>query len=88
MTSRRDRALANGLLAFVAILVTAALLYTLLDPAVSDLDTMLSGQTSNSNAQDVIDERTEIWDLFLYYAVFLAGLMLIARSVFESRRPG
>lgn len=85
---RRDRGLASGLLGFAAIIVIVALLYTLFDPAVTDLISSVSGQTSNSEAQAVIDDREKIWDNILVYGVFLAGLFIIAKGVVEARRPG
>lgn len=85
---RRDRGLASGLLGFAAIIIIVALLFTLFDPAVTDLISMTSDQTSNSEAQAVIDERAAIWENVLFYGLFLAGLFIIAKAVVESRRPG
>jgi len=80
-----NRGLASGILTFVAVLVIAALVYTLLDPAIGDIVTMSSSQTSNQGATDVINLRQQIWGAMLFYALFLAMLAVIARSVYESR---
>lgn len=84
----RDRGLASGLLGFVAIIVIVALLYTLFNPAVSDIISMTSDQTTNSDAQSVIDVREQIWSYIQFFGLFLAALYIIAKAVSESRRPG
>lgn len=83
-----DRGLGLAIVGFIAALVIAALLFTLLDPAADQLFDMASSQTSATEAQDAIDRREQIWNNILFYALFLAALYIIARSVFESRRPG
>lgn len=85
---RRDRGLAIGFVAFFAILVISAVLYTLFDPAIGQLVTSASDQASHSTAQDQIDLAEQIWGLVLFFAVFLAFLFVIARAVFEQRRVG
>lgn len=82
-----ERGLATGLLGFAAMLVVAALVYTLLDPAAVSLFDMASGQTSNARAQDAIALRRQIWDAVLYFVLFLASVFIIARAVLESRGP-
>jgi hypothetical protein len=86
---RRDqRGLATGLLGLAAILVVAALLYTLTDPAAVKIFELASDTTTNQQAQDAIDQRERIWNLVLYAILFIASVYIIARAVFESRRPG
>lgn len=80
-----SRGLAIGLLGFFAILIVAALLYVLMDPAIQQIISMSTAQSDTTQAQEVIDERARIWDGILIFVVFLAGVKLIARSVFESR---
>lgn len=84
---RGDRALAIGIIGFVAILIIAALLYTLMDPAISEIFTMSTDQTSNQTAKDAISQREKIWDNVLYAALFLAAMTIIGKAVIESRRP-
>lgn len=84
---QRDRGLAVGLMAFVAILVIAALMYTLLDPAATQMFELSGSAAKSATANDAIDRRKQIWDLLLFYPLLFAGLMLLARSLFESRRP-
>lgn len=83
-----DRALGVGLFIFMAMLMITAFLYILLDPAFDMLHTMVSGHTTDAEAQTVVDRRHTIFNLFPYFALFLSGIFIIARSVFESRRPG
>lgn len=83
-----DRGLASGLLGFVAIVIIIALLYTLLNPAVVGIHDQAISTTSNSQAQDVINERFTIWGYILFFGLFLAAVYIISRAVFESRRPG
>lgn len=80
-----DRALGLGVIGFIAILVASALLFTLFDPAASQILADSSSIAENSKATDHIDTLDTIWSLFLFYSMFVAGLFIIARSVFESR---
>lgn len=89
MTScKEDRALAIGIVGFIAMVAIAAILYTLFDPAVSQLTTTTLDATNNQDATDVINERNTIWGLFLFYALFLSAVWVIARAVRESNRSG
>lgn len=81
-----DRALASGIIGFIAIIVIAALLFTLMNPAAGGMFDTTSDTTDDATAQDVIDEREQIWKLILFYPLLLAGVFVIARAVFESRR--
>lgn len=83
---REDRALASGLIGFIAILVVVALLYALMNPAANQLFGSLSTQASDPQAQSIINEREQIWSNILYAILLLSGVYLIARSVFESGR--
>jgi len=80
-----NRGLSVAIVSFFAVIVVAALVYTLLDPAVADIISMSSSQTSDQGATDVINLREQIWAAMLFYALFLAMLAVIARAVFESR---
>lgn len=89
MKVRADkRGLAGPVLGLIAILVISALLYTLFDPAVSQVIDTTSSQTSNADAQAAIDERETIWNNVLFVALLLGMLYIIGRGVLESRRPG
>ena len=83
-----DRGLATGILGFVAIIVILALLYTLLNPAITGIHDHALSTTDDSQAQGVINERFTIWGYTLFFGLFLAAVYIIARAVFESRRPG
>lgn len=83
-----DRGLAIGIVSFIAALVLLALVYTLLNPAADQLFSMTSSQASSQQATDAIARRRKIWENILFYGVFLCGLFILARAVFESRRPG
>lgn len=76
-----------GIIGFIAILVVAALLYTMMEPA-AEIFSMSLSQTSNQQATDAINLREQIFTNMLFYVLFLAGVFIIARAVFESRRPG
>lgn len=83
---REDRALASGLLGFFAMLVVAALLYTLFNEAAQQLFITTTAVGTGAEAQAVIDERQTIWGFILAYAMLISGAFLIARAVVESRR--
>lgn len=88
MTLRRDRrGLAVGFVLFFAALLIAALLYILLNPAMDAVSEMMLDQAESQDATDTINERMSIWNGLLFFAVFCAGLFIIARSTFESRGP-
>jgi uncharacterized membrane protein len=83
-----QRAQTNGIISFFAIIAVSVLLFILFQPAVDAvLDGMLA-TTSNSQAETVIEQRRELFGYLLVYGLFLASLLLIARSVFQSRTPG
>lgn len=82
------RGLATGIMGFIAMIAIIALLYTLMDPAISDVFTATSADTSDAEAQAVIDQSSTIWGYMPLYGLFLAAIFLIGRAVFESRGPG
>lgn len=82
------RGLATGIIGFFAILVVAALLFIMLDPALDTIFDMTLAQADSQRATDTIKMRQRIWAGVLYFVLLCAGLYIIARSVFESRRPG
>lgn len=82
-----NRALATGIIGFIAILIVFALLYTILNAGFTDTITFVSADTSNTQAQAAIDERAKIWSLMPVFGVFLGSLFLLARAAFESRGP-
>lgn len=89
MTFRDDeRGLGVGFVLFFAALAIGALLFVMFNPVMTNVDQMVSDQTSSQDAQDTIDERRNIWDVLLYWVVFVSGVFIIARAVFESRGPG
>lgn len=83
-----NRALAGGILGFIAMIVIAALLYTLFEPAVDQAATTFLSQTSNQEATDHINLFDTIWSNVLWVGLFFAMLFIIGRGVVESRRPG
>jgi len=86
MNFREDeRGLAVGLLLFFAALTIGALLFALFNPMMTSVDDRVSDQTDDPDAQSVIDERMQIWGGLLFYVMFLSGIYILAKSVFESR---
>jgi len=83
----RERGLANGIIGFVAIIVVVALLYTLLDPAMSGVIDMASGQSSDPAVRDEISQPERIWGAIPVAGLFFAALFILARATFESRGP-
>lgn len=81
-----DRALASGLIGFIAILVIGALLYIMLQEPMQGVFAAGSAQASSQQAQDAISLREQIWNSILYFVMFLAGVFILTRSVLESRR--
>lgn len=82
------RGLAGPILGLVAILVICAFLYTLFDPAVTQIIQATSDQTANQQAQDAIDQREAIWNNILFVPLALGMLYIISRGILEQRRPG
>lgn len=83
-----DRGLATGIIGFIAMIVIAALMFTLMDPAADMIFSMSTAQADSAQAHNAIELRKKIWDAMLYFALFLAAIFVIARAVFESRSPG
>lgn len=85
---RDERGLAVGFVVFFAAIVGAALLYIMLDPAMTTIIDMTRSQTTSSAATEQIDLASNIWGLLLFFAMFVSLLFIIARSVFESKEVG
>lgn len=86
LTSRRG--LAVGIMVFVAIVVTTALIYIMLNPAVEDIENKMLDQSNDPETSDMVSQRATIFYRIPVYGLFVAGMFLIVRAVFESRRPG
>lgn len=85
---KEDRALASGMLGLFAIIVIAALLFTLFDPGMAQIVETSSEQATHSEANSHIDTLETIWNNILFYPLFLGAIFIIAKGVAESRRPG
>jgi hypothetical protein len=83
-----DRGLASAFIGFFLIIIVAALMYTLLDPAMAEIVSLSLGQAPSQQATDAINRREAIWSNMLYFMLFLAAIFIIGNAVFESRRPG
>lgn len=79
-----DRGLALGILMFFAILVVAALLYIMLDPALQSITDMTLAQAEHEKSRTVIQQRAQIWNYVLLFALGLAALFILSRAVYES----
>lgn len=82
-----DRALGLGIIVFAAALVIGALLFTLLDPAATQVFDISSDMAEHSQATAEIDEAQQIWGLILFWVAFVAIIGLIARAVAEGGQP-
>jgi hypothetical protein len=82
-----DRALAVGILLFMASIILAALLFIMMDPVIADIKSTSLSQTDNQQATEVINERAKIWGVILFFPIFASGVFIIARATFESRGP-
>lgn len=85
LTARDTRAQASGFIVFFLILGISAVLWGLLNEPATMVFNAVGNQTSSSQAQAVIDERQAIWNNMLYFIVILAGIVLLARAVFQSQ---
>lgn len=81
-----DRGIGVGIVIFFMMLAVGALLFILLDPAVSELFTMTRDQAQTSGATDQINLAEIIWNRILYVVGFFGALFLIGRAVRESGR--
>lgn len=82
-----ERGLGVGFVLFFAALAIGALLFVMFNPVMTSVNDQVSDQTDDPDAQATIDERQQIWDALLYWVVFVAGVFVIARAVFEGRGP-
>jgi len=82
---RDNRALATGIIGFIAILVIGALIFTMLNQPMQAVFDAGSTQAQNQDATDAIALHEQIWNAVLYFVVFLGGVFIISRSVFEGR---
>lgn len=82
-----QRALASGVIGFIAMLIVGALMFSLLNPAIVGIADISLAQASDPRAIDVIQQRQLIFDSILYYVLFASLIFIISRAVFESRRP-
>lgn len=82
------RGLANGLIAFFAIIAISGLLYLLLNSAMIELFDMTQSQAQTSQGKEQIDLAKQIWDRLLYLVLLLSLMYLLARAVLESKTPG
>jgi len=82
------RAIATALIVFIGILTLSAIFYAFLNPVLDGSKAAMDNQTTSQQSQDVLDARFDVWEYLLFYSLFLAGIALLARAVFESRGPG
>lgn len=83
-----NRALATGIIGFVAMIVIAALMFIMLDSAATEIFSMSMAQADSAQAKNAIELRKKIWSSILFFTLFLAAIFIVARAVFESRSPG
>lgn len=83
-----QRGLAIGIMLFVAIIVTGAFVYIMLNPAVEQVEKKMLDQSDDVETDNMIKQRATIFYKLPFYILFAAGMFLVARAVFESRRPG
>ena len=89
MSFRTDeRGLAGAILGMIAILLIGSFLYIMLNPAATAIFDFASSATTNSQAQDAIEQRETIWGYILFIPLLLGILYIIGRGVLESRRLG
>lgn len=81
-----DRALALGIVTFVAMLIVGVLLFIIMDGALSQVFSVSMGASETSGGADQIDLAEAIWDNILYVVVFVGVLFLLARAVREGAR--
>lgn len=83
-----DRGLAVAIIGFVAMIVIAAFLYTLFEPAATAVFDASAERATSQEVTDAIALRRQIFGYVLFFALFLSGLYIIARATLESRGPG
>jgi len=83
-----DRAISSGMLGMLAIIIVAALVFTLFDPAAGQALETGSQQATHTEASDHISTLDTIWSNILFYPLLLGAIFIIAKGVLESRRPG
>lgn len=84
MAERYRAALAFGYIAAVLILITGALLWIIMDPAVDKISTLVSAKITDPAAQNHHDTMIAVWTRFAFYIMFVGLVGLLARAYFES----
>jgi hypothetical protein len=84
---RDERALGIGIVLFFAMITIGALLFVLMNPVVTNLESMMLEQTDAQTAENAIAERATIFGGILWFVLFAAGLFILARAAAESRGP-
>jgi len=80
---RRDRGLAYGIFSILLLgLGTFALMYILVEPAVTQLNSVGAGQLSGEAARGQAYAETA-WTYLPFFAAAITAFALVARGVFE-----
>lgn len=86
---RNDRrGLAVGIIAFFAMIIIGALIFTLFNEALLEVFSMTKSQAQTQHGTDQIAQAETIWNWVLAWVLGVAVLFIIARAVVESRGPG
>lgn len=84
--THEDRGLAVGILGFIAIIIIGAVFYTVMNDGMTQVFSVLDTATTDSDAASKQTLLETIWGAVLWYVLLVAGVFVVARSVFESRR--
>jgi len=82
-----DRGLAMGIVAFFAMVIVAAVLFTVLDPAFVEIFEFSSAQTTHEGAREQQNTAWAIWQNIMFVPLFFAVIFLVTRAVREGARP-
>lgn len=82
--ARDRRGLAISLVAFIAALVLAALLFIVMDAALADVFAVSNEQADHAGASTFISDIEAVWDRILLAVLFVCMLFIIGRAVIES----
>jgi len=86
MGTQRSRArLGVGIIVFFAMIVAGVLIWTLLNEPVTTTLAFGTDYSTSSTADTYLGYLTSVWGYLLYFVLFIAGVFLLGRAVFEGR---
>lgn len=86
MNAQRSNArLAVGIIVFFAMIAIGALLWAILNAALTPVLDFGTGYSTSATADQYLGILTSVWGYALFFVLFIAGFALVGRAVVEGR---